>query len=111
MPTAGRSAGIDPSRPDRLERLREYLAAGERTFASRESSWLDPLRRLAPNAIPKGRVAATAALRPVAKRRLAKAQKQDQVRLHLGCGFTYKPGWVNIDLVPLKVDIPWDLAK
>jgi predicted SAM-dependent methyltransferase len=32
-------------------------------------------------------------------------------RIHIACGHVYKHGWTNIDLVPVKVDIPWNLKR
>jgi predicted SAM-dependent methyltransferase len=53
----------------------------------------------------------TAALRPVAERKLRELREQRPLRLHLGSGFEYKAGWINLDLAPLKVDVPWNLAN
>ena len=70
-------------------------------------------RLVAPRLRPRLRLAATRALRPLARRRGAKLQARSAgpLRLHLGCGATYKEGWVNVDLAGTRVDLPWDLAR
>jgi predicted SAM-dependent methyltransferase len=64
------------------------------------SRWRAPLR-----------VAATRAMRPINSlraRRLLRARTE--VRLHLGAGFKYEPGWINVDLIGPKTDLAWDLS-
>ncbi len=43
-----------------------------------------------------------------------RAQKLERsagpLRLHLGCGATKKPGWVNIDFAGANVDLAWDIT-
>jgi predicted SAM-dependent methyltransferase len=70
-------------------------------------------RLVAPRLRPRLRLAATGALRPWARRLGARlqARSRDPLRLHLGCGATYKDGWVNVDLAGTRVDLPWDLAR
>jgi predicted SAM-dependent methyltransferase len=68
------------------------------------------LRRL-PGWLPsRARVAGTRMLRPWSRRKLARAQAQSPLRLHLGSGWVRKEGWVNIDLVLSKPDIAWNLV-
>jgi predicted SAM-dependent methyltransferase len=55
---------------------------------------------------------ATAAARPLANRRLTSLERLEQpLKLHLGSGVVYKAGWVNIDLLPARVDVPWNLVR
>ena len=74
-------------------------------------------RRLLKAAIP---AELRAALRQMATRLSApfwrrRAQKLERdsgpLRLHLGCGATKKPGWVNIDLAGANVDLAWDITS
>jgi predicted SAM-dependent methyltransferase len=74
------------------------------------------LRKLIKRAVPKRvvdptRIALTGAARPKAHRAIKQALATSPVRLHLGSGFVYKDGWVNIDRLPVKVDVPWNLAR
>lgn len=39
------------------------------------------------------------------------AKSQTPLRLHLGCGASPKPGWVNVDLVGVEADLWWDVAR
>ena len=45
-------------------------------------------------------------------RRRAQKLERDSgpLRLHLGCGATKKPGWVNVDLAGANVDLAWDIT-
>ncbi len=56
---------------------------------------------------------ATLLLRPVERRKAARlvAKGDRPLRLHLGCGNTYKAGWLNIDLARpgRTLDLKWDL--
>ncbi len=68
------------------------------------------IRRFIPASfVPRARELLTDALRPLARHRVARVRRQSTIRLHLGCGLTYKNGWTNLDLAPVKVDIPWNL--
>jgi predicted SAM-dependent methyltransferase len=51
----------------------------------------------------------TQAIRPLARRQFEKARRREHQRLHLGCGWTHKEGWLNIDLFATRADICWDL--
>jgi predicted SAM-dependent methyltransferase len=77
-------------------RLREHLLA-ERV---RERQLRGRLRSLA-----------TAALRPVARRRLDGLRDTRELRLHLGSGLVRKEGWVDIDLAGARANLIWDLRK
>lgn len=52
---------------------------------------------------------------PFAKRKASQllAQDKDGLRLHIGCGTTYIPEWINIDLVTpnARRDMYWDLKR
>lgn len=96
--------------PDAERRLREYLEAQSAANPAEPRS-----RTLIKRAVPASLVMPTRAgltrlLKPMARRRIAEARGKGALRLHLGSGFEYKPGWVNIDMAPVKVDIPWHLA-
>ncbi len=46
------------------------------------------------------------------RRRAQKLERNSgPLRLHLGCGATKKPGWVNIDLAGANVDLAWDITR
>jgi predicted SAM-dependent methyltransferase len=68
-------------------------------------------RIVPPRLRPRLRHAATAALRPLSRRRAARLASAGSVRLHIGCGSIYKEGWVNVDLAGTRVDLPWNLAE
>lgn len=53
---------------------------------------------------------ATAALRPWERRKARKYAKNSPLKLNLGCGTLALPGWVNIDLFGLPVDVHWDIC-
>lgn len=111
--------GIDASRlpdsphalaPGAEDRLRAFLA-GERPSDREEPATRALLKRLVPRpAMDPARNAMTRALRPVARRRIEDAARRTPLNLHLGSGFEYKAGWVNIDRAPIRVDVPWHLA-
>jgi predicted SAM-dependent methyltransferase len=70
------------------------------------------LKRLVPPAARAPlRTVMTAAARPLATRRIERFGRRQPLKLHLGSGSVYKAGWVNIDLLPVKVDVPWNLAN
>lgn len=71
-------------------------------------------RRLAPPALagaPDVRRMLTDLLRPWARRRATALRGQTPLLLHLGSGRFPKAGWVNIDLIGVPVDVPWNLAR
>jgi SAM-dependent methyltransferase len=50
-------------------------------------------------------------MHPWARRRAASLCTRSPLRLHLGSGRFPKAGWVNIDLVGVPVEVPWDLTE
>jgi predicted SAM-dependent methyltransferase len=96
--------------------LDDYLAGREeerrRTFAPRpgEPAAKRLAKRLFPAPLRMGpRLAATRALRPRQRRRLAELPRP--LRLHLGSGNEHKDGWVNVDLAGYPVEAAWNLAE
>ncbi|MGV3723054.1 MAG: class I SAM-dependent methyltransferase [Actinomycetota bacterium] len=63
-------------------------------------SWRPAVRRIGTNcAAPHARLVA------------ARLAGSGPVKLHLGCGESPKPGWVNVDLVGLPTDLAWNLDR
>jgi predicted SAM-dependent methyltransferase len=68
--------------------------------------------RLIPQSIrPAARRVATDILAPYESYRARKFRPLRPLRLNLGCGTLALPGWVNVDLVGLPVDIAWNLSR
>lgn len=66
------------------------------------------LRAMVPAAIRESvQLLLTDSVRPWARRRARHFVYP--LRLHLGSGGTHLDGWINIDLVGLPVDLPWNL--
>jgi len=98
---------------NRVAEFREYALRGSNNeahpFRSRGEAivkaavpedWRQPLR-----------VAATRAIRPISSRRARRLLRADgPIRMHLGCGFMYEPGWINVDMLGPKTDFAWDLS-
>lgn len=77
---------------------------------------LPPLSALARVLLPAAtapalRGALTDLLRPWARRRAAAIRARSPLLLHLGSGRFPKAGWVNIDLIGVPADVPWNLAR
>jgi SAM-dependent methyltransferase len=77
---------------------------------------LPPLSGLAHALVPEAVAPAlrrmlTDLLRPWARRRAVALRGRCPLLLHLGSGRFPKDGWVNIDLVGVPVDLPWNLAR
>jgi predicted SAM-dependent methyltransferase len=51
----------------------------------------------------------TTASRRASKRKWARVPVDGTARLHLGCGWEHKDGWVNVDLFATSADVVWDL--
>jgi predicted SAM-dependent methyltransferase len=90
--------------------MRDLMAHGFRSVEPPPIAGGKLLRRL-PSSLP-GRVRATGTIlmRRRSRERAARMQSQPQLRLHLGCGWVHKPGWVNVDLFLTKADLVWDLS-
>lgn len=89
-----------------------FLQQAERTAPSDSG-----LRRLAKLAVPppsRGAVKAalTQLIEPYSRLRARRLKPSaTPLRLHLGCGSTRKPGWVNIDLFGTAADLWWNVSK
>jgi predicted SAM-dependent methyltransferase len=114
------SQGAGSEFPDACLQLEDSAVDELLSYLERDSRSPDPgepgarhiLKRLVPpSARAPVRIAATAAARPLAARQIARLRQRRPLKLHLGSGPIYKTGWVNIDLVPAKVDVPWNLAN
>jgi len=57
------------------------------------------------------RVVATDALMPLETLKARRYARAAPLKLNLGCGSLSLPGWVNIDLVGLPVDLRWNLSR
>lgn len=91
-------------------RLRDYLLndpAAEAPALPKPDS--RPRRLMSVVGVGRLRELSTAALKPAARRRLAKLRGSPELRLHLGSGFVPKDGWIDIDLAGARVDLVWNL--
>jgi predicted SAM-dependent methyltransferase len=107
------SQGAGPEFPDACLLLENSAVDELLSYLERASESAAPhiLKRLVPlSARASLRIAVTATARPLAARRIERLRKRRPLKLHLGSGSIYKAGWVNIDLLPAKVDVPWNLA-
>lgn len=65
-----------------------------------------------PVLMPMVKAWATAASIPYSRRRAKQIEASgDDVALHLGCGHSRPPGWLNIDMFGTAADLPWDLRR
>jgi predicted SAM-dependent methyltransferase len=95
-----------------LEELLALIVDSSTTSRRTRTSGLDLLMRVVPRGVVGyARVAVTTAVRPLAVRRIQGAAATRPLKLHLGSGTVRKDGWINIDLLPDKVDVPWNLAR
>jgi predicted SAM-dependent methyltransferase len=103
---------MDPEAAEdaRIRAIGQYLASGEEGPPPPPIRGGALLRRMPKRTPAITRALGTRAMRPFARRQLAKLNERALVRLHLGCGWEYKDGWVNIDLFATRADICWDLA-
>jgi predicted SAM-dependent methyltransferase len=98
-------------------RLVAYLEHLEATrTADQRADQTTPLpRRIGKRLLPVGshvraRRVATRLATPRERRRARLLARRAPLRLHLGSGVEYKPGWVNVDLAGDRVDLAWDLT-
>ena len=98
----------------RLEAFLTGLEAGRRRlFKPRKE---EGLRGLAKLVVPQGarvpiRVAGTRAVIGWQRRKAQALAAASPLRLHLGCHTNRLPGWVNVDLLGVPVDLAWDLTR
>lgn len=103
--------------PEPARSLLERYLRGPVTVSGTEGyPPLPPLSGLArallpENAAPVLRWVLTDLLRPWAQRRASALRDRSPLLLHLGSGRFPKVGWVNIDLIGVPVDLPWNLAR
>jgi predicted SAM-dependent methyltransferase len=57
------------------------------------------------------RVVATIALSPFERLKAHRYARNSPSKLNLGCGSLPLPGWVNVDLIGLPVDVRWDICR
>jgi len=101
-------AASAPSEPA-VAAMRQYLEEGETGPPPPPISG-GRLIRLLPSWAPGVlRRAGTAVSRGRSKRRWSEVPADGTARLHLGCGWAHKDGWVNVDLFATSADIVWDL--
>ena len=94
---------------DEAERLRLFLETPAATY--RPGLLGSIASHLPPSVIEPVRVAGTRAVAPLSKRKAAKLLNSEVILLHLGSGFERKSGWINVDLVPMRAELHWDLRK
>lgn len=105
-------AGAGEGSTDPIAKFSEY-ALGETGSSPRPGR---SRREAVKSAVPGGwrtpiRLAVTRLLRPISSRKARRLLRADgPIRLHLGCGLQYEPGWVNVDLSGPKTDFAWDLT-
>jgi predicted SAM-dependent methyltransferase len=101
-----------PLGEDAVQQFLDFVTSSSEAEAPRDGTIVRTLRHLI-RGRARGRVrsVATAVQRPLAAYKVRQLARTSPVKLHLGSGGVYKDGWVNIDLVPAKVDIPWNLAR
>lgn len=103
---------VDAASPTPEERFERWAEALGEPRPPRRDGVAGAIAAVVPAALrPRVRRAATAAQRPLARRRAAALTGRRPLRLHLGCGSLYKEGWVNVDLAGTRVDLPWDLSR
>jgi SAM-dependent methyltransferase len=91
------------------ERLRLFLETPDTIH--RPGALGSVANHLPPSLVERIRVVGTRTLAPLSRRKVAHLLENDVLLLHLGSGFERKKGWINVDLVPVKSDLFWDLRK
>jgi predicted SAM-dependent methyltransferase len=95
--------------PGTLPELAEYLERGMAAPPPPPISGGSALRRLPAWTAPLLRQVGTKALHSRSRKKFEELASSGPVRLHLGCGWARKDGWVNVDLFATSADIAWDL--
>src|SRR5262249_39548562 len=95
--------------------IRPYLE--EREAASTRGLQRGPVLRVVrrfstPALRYRGKLAVTGLLAPYSRRKARSyLRERPDLRLHLASGANRLPGWVNIDILGMKPDLHWDLAR
>ena len=73
---------------------------------------VDLLRRIStPEMRARAKLHGTSFLRPVARRKVREIlRRPEPLRVNLGSGSRRIKGWVNVDLVGMGAEVPWNLA-
>lgn len=96
----------------RAELITSFTRATETRVNVTDPSWLRTVKRAVPHTLLNAtRAATTAALSPVARRRVDGILASPPVLLNLGSGFAPVEGWTNVDRAGTPVDLPWNLAR
>lgn len=99
------------SRDDGVAEFRSYVERAGAPHIPHREGLAAAVRRPVPVGLrPYLRRWATQAVAPWARAKAAR-QADLRARLHLACGANYKLGWVNVDLLGTRVDIPLDLSR
>lgn len=98
--------------PGALRRYAAERADRDREVASGEAG---AVRRWLSSVLPRSarealRRSLTRLIAPYSRRRARALERRGPLRLHLGCGPTRLPGWVNLDLVGSRADLYWHLG-
>lgn len=112
-PAAGEFPDATLDLPRDAERqLLDFVSGALTPRDAGEPAWRRRIKRVVPHgAVEPLRIALTTLALPVGRRRAQAALERGPVLLHLGSGFSYKDDWVNLDRLPARVDVPWDLAR
>ena len=105
------SSALQASQPSTRETLEAFLGS----YAHRPvpgSGITQRLGRLVPQALrPSVRRLVTDIVVPLERKRAERILRTGSLRLNLGCGTLALPGWTNIDLIGLPVDLAWNLSR
>jgi SAM-dependent methyltransferase len=98
-----------PADIEKAHHLRSFLESADRS--PRSSATARIIGRASRKFVTPARVLGTRAMVPLSRRKLVKFSQRKPLLLHLGSGYERKEGWVNVDLVPVDVDLFWDLRN
>lgn len=95
------------------EEVRRYMREAVESGTNEDDT---PKLRLAKKVVPhrhrdRLRAAATTALQPYARRKLAELSRSGPLRLNLGSGYRPVDGMINIDRAGAPVDLAWNLSQ